>query len=86
MITDMENPANYEETDKKDNVSVATVVISVKTGAQEKILATSISAIISSGLLVLLYQYERYQKERNREIRHLVLEGKNVVIKKKRQK
>ena len=60
--------------------------MSIQTGKEQKVLVVALGTISSGGLLVLLYQYQRYQKERNRAIRHVVLEGKNVVIKKKKQK
>ncbi len=86
QIIDTTNPANYIDSSKDDNQSQADVVMSIKTGAEQKVLGVALGTIATSGLLVLLYQYQKYQKERNREIRHVVLEGKNVVIKKKRQK
>lgn len=85
-IVNTQNPANYLETTKEDNISEATVVMSVKTGTEKKVLTVAIGTIAISGLLILLYQYQCYQIERNREIRHVVVEGKNVVIKKKKQK
>ncbi len=85
-IVETANPANYLETTVKDNTSEATVVMSIKTGKQRQVLVTALGTIASTGLLVLLYQYQRYQKERERAIRHVVLEGKNVVIKKQKQK
>ena len=60
--------------------------MSIQTGARQKVLVTLLGTIAASGLLVLLYQYQRYQRERGRAIRHVVLEGKDVVIKKQKQK
>ena len=85
-ITDTKNPANYLETTLEDNSSEATIVIGVLTGKKEKILVTALGSIAVGGILILLYQYERYHKERNKEIRHILLEGKNVIIRKKKQK
>ena len=86
QITDTTNPANYLDSSKNDNESQADVVMSIKTGAEQKVLGVALGTIATAGLLILLYQYQKYQKERNREIRHVVLDGKNVVIKKKKQK
>ncbi len=86
QITDTTNPANYLDSSKDDNESQADVVMSIKTGAEQKVLGVALGTIATAGLLILLYQYQKYQKERNREIRHVVLDGKNVVIRKKKQK
>ena len=74
------------ETTVEDNESEATVVMSIQTGARQRVLVTALGTIASSGLLVLLYQYQRYQRERGRAIRHVVLEGRDVVVKKQKQK
>ena len=84
-VVSTENPANYLETTEEDNTSEAEAIISVKTGASEKLLTVILGTIASCGALVLLYEYETYQRERGVAIRHVVLDGQNVVIVKKKQ-
>ncbi len=80
------NKADYEETTKQDNTSEATLLISIKTGKEAKLIVIIISYIVAIGSFILLYEYELYQKERKRAVRIVKLEGQNVVVRKEIQK
>jgi len=85
-ITGTDNSQGYPETTLEDNQDFTTVVMSIKTGKAMRIGLTMLGFFSCSGLLILLYQYQVYTKERGLAIRHVVLEGENVVIRKKKQK
>ncbi len=57
QITDTNNPANFLDSNEDDNISTADVVMSIKTGAEQKVLGVALGTIATSGLLVLLYQF-----------------------------
>ena len=67
-ITDISNPANYAETSVKDNEDTATIVTSVETGINRNVYLIITTYLLMIGLVVLLYLYEQYQKERKAEI------------------
>ncbi len=67
-ITDITNPANYVETSVKDNEDTATIVTSVETGINRNVYLIITTYLLMIGLLILLYLYEQYQKERRAEI------------------
>ena len=67
-ITDINNPANYAETTQKDNEDKATIVTSVETGINRNVYLIITTYLLMIGLVVLLYLYEQYQKERKGEI------------------
>ena len=67
-ITDISNPANYAETTVKDNEDKATIVTSVETGINRNVYLIITTYLLMIGLVVLLYLYEQYQKERKAEI------------------
>ena len=67
-ITDINNPANYAETTQKDNEDKATIVTSVETGINRNVYLIITTYLLMIGLVVLLYLYEQYQKERRAEI------------------
>ena len=67
-ITDITNPANYAETTTQDNEDTATIVTSVETGINRNVYLIITTYLLMIGLVVLLYLYEQYQKERKAEI------------------
>ena len=67
-ITDINNPANYTETTTQDNEDTATIVTSVETGINKNVYLIITTYLLMIGLVVLLYLYEQYQKERKAEI------------------
>ena len=86
LLTNIENPAGFEEENAVDNEAEATVIVTVATGKEISILIIVLGFIASAGSLILLYEYELYRKERNQPVRMVKLEGKNVVIRKEVQK
>ena len=81
-IVDLENEANFKETSEEDNVSSVELITSIKTGMEENVIliVTGIGLIIT--LCVLVYLYERYNKERGIPMRRITIENKKLVIKK----
>ncbi len=67
-ITDINNPANYAETTSEDNEDTATIVTSVETGINRNVYLIITTYLLMIGLVVLLYLYEQYQKERKGEM------------------
>ena len=67
-ITDLENPANYAETTTEDNEDSASLVTSVETGINRNVYLIITTYLLMIGLVVLLYLYQQYQKERKGEI------------------
>ena len=63
-VVDTENPANFEETTEEDNTSTAELITSIKTGMEENIILMITGAGLAIGLFVLVYLYEKYNKER----------------------
>ena len=64
-ITDTTTPANYDaEITQKDNEDTATLVVSVETGINRNVYLIITTYLLMIGLVVLLYLYEQYQKER----------------------
>ena len=53
-ITDIENPANYDETSTDDNEDSATVVTSVSTGLIKNIFIGAIGILLVIGLATLV--------------------------------
>ena len=67
-ITDINNPANYAETTTEDNEDSASLVTSVETGINRNVYLIITTYLLMIGLVVLLYLYQQYQKERKGEI------------------
>ena len=86
LLTNIENPAGFEEENAVDNEAEATVIVTVATGKEISILIIVLGFIASAGSLILCYEYELYRKERNQPVRMVKLDGKNVVIRKEVQK
>ena len=63
VLTNISNPANYEETDLEDNTSTAEVIFSVKTGGIDTAIILGTALIIMIGaLMVTIYLKEKKQK------------------------
>ena len=59
-LTDISNPANYEETDLSDNMAVAEVIFSVKTGGTDTAIIIGTALIVMVGALIItIYLKER---------------------------
>ena len=86
LISNVENPAGFDEENTEDNEAEATVIVTVATGKEVSILIIVLGFIASAGSLILCYEYELYRKERNQPVRMVKIDGKNVVIKKEVQK
>ena len=63
-VIDIENPANFEETTEEDNTSTAELITSIKTGIEENVTLIITATALTIGLFVLVYLYEKYNKER----------------------
>ncbi len=62
QIAQTQNPADYLDINKEDDISQADVVMSIKTGAEVKVAVIALGTIAISGSLVLLYQYQKRQR------------------------
>ena len=62
-LTDISNPANYEETNLKDNTATAEVILSVKTGGIDTTIIIGTALVIMIGaLMITIYLKERKTK------------------------
>ena len=60
VLTNISNPANYEETDLEDNTSTAEVIFSVKTGGIDTAIILGTALIVMVGALIItIYLKER---------------------------
>ena len=60
VLTNVTNPANYEETNLEDNTSTAEVIFSVKTGGVDTAIIIGTALIIMIGaLMITIYLKER---------------------------
>ena len=63
VLTNISNPANYEETSLEDNSSTAEVIFSVKTGGIDTAIIIGTALIIMIGaLMITIYLKEKKQK------------------------
>ena len=62
-LSDVENPANYEETNLEDNSAKAEVILSVKTGGIDTSIVIGTALIVMIGALMITI----YLKEKNRK-------------------
>ncbi len=63
LLTNIENPAGFEEENTGDNQAEATVIVTVATGKEISILLIVLALIATSGSLILWYEYELYKKK-----------------------
>ena len=63
-LTDLQNPAGFDETNAKDNTAEADVYVAIATGKEVPILIIVLSFFTVAGVLILGYEYECYRKER----------------------
>ena len=62
-LQNVENPANYEETDLSDNTAIAEVIFSVKTGGIDTAIVLGTALIVMVGaLMITIYLKERKTK------------------------
>ena len=64
QIQDIKNKANYEETNKEDNIDSSTIVMSIKTGVEKQVSGIIILFTIAIGSAILVYTYGQYKKRR----------------------
>ena len=81
-IVDLENEANFKEKSEDDNVATAELITSIKTGVEANITLIVTGTGLIIGLCVLVFLYERYNKERGIAMARVTIENKRIVIKK----
>ena len=62
-LTNLQNPAGFDETNAKDNTAEADVYVAIATGKEVPILIIVLSFFTVAGALILGYEYECYRKE-----------------------
>ena len=67
LISNIENPAGYDEISTEDNEAEATVIVTVATGEEVSILIIVLGFIAVSGSLILWYEKALYDKREEKQ-------------------